>query len=55
MTKVESHSTRSDLSAVKAEITPERFPRALLFVAADAILVTSQPVSVRPLDNGPGQ
>jgi hypothetical protein len=38
----------SDLSAVKSEITPERFPRALLFAAAEAILVTREPVSVGP-------
>jgi hypothetical protein len=48
ITKAESHGTRSDLSAVKAEITTERFHRALLFGAADAILVTREPVSVGP-------
>jgi hypothetical protein len=46
ITKAESHSIRSNLSAVKVEITAEGFPRALLFAAADAILVTGQPVSV---------
>jgi hypothetical protein len=44
--KTEWHSTGSNLSAVKAGITAERLPRALLFAAADAILVTRQPVSV---------
>jgi hypothetical protein len=48
ITKAGSHSTSSDLSAVKAEITPERFPRHLLFTAAGAILVTREPVSVGP-------
>jgi hypothetical protein len=43
--KAEWHSTRSDLSAVKAGITTEPLPRALLFATADAILVTRQPVS----------
>jgi hypothetical protein len=38
--KAESHIARSDLSAVKAEITPERLRRALLFTPADAILVS---------------
>jgi hypothetical protein len=49
ITKAESHSTHSDLSAVKAEITTERFPHGLLFTAADAILVTCElvPVGVR--------
>jgi hypothetical protein len=46
ITKAESHSTRTDVSALKAEITPERIPHALLFAAADAILVTREPVSV---------
>jgi hypothetical protein len=45
-TKAESHRTRTVLSVVKADITPERFPRSLLFAAADPILVTHQPVSV---------
>jgi hypothetical protein len=44
--KAESHSTRSDLSAVKVEITTKHFPRPLLFAAANAILVTGQPFSV---------
>jgi hypothetical protein len=48
ITKVESHSTRTDVSDVKTEITRDRFPRALLFAAADAILVTREPVSVGP-------
>jgi hypothetical protein len=46
ITEAESHSTRSDLSAVKAEITPEHFPRALLVAAADAILMNREPVSI---------
>jgi hypothetical protein len=48
ITKAESHSTRSDRPAVKAEITTERFPRAFLFAAADKILVTRQPGLVGP-------
>jgi hypothetical protein len=44
--KAESNSTCGDLSAVKVQITPERVSRALLFAAADAILVTRQPASV---------
>jgi hypothetical protein len=36
-------------TTVKAEITLGRFPGALLFAAADAILVTREPVSVVPL------
>jgi hypothetical protein len=40
VTKSESPSSGSNLSAVKAETTRERFRRALLFAAADAILVT---------------
>jgi hypothetical protein len=48
ISKTESHGTRCDLSAVKTQITTERFPRALLFTAADAILVTREPVSVSP-------
>jgi hypothetical protein len=40
MSNAESHSTRGDLSAVKAETTPEHFSRALLFAVANAILVT---------------
>jgi hypothetical protein len=44
--KAELHGARSDLSVVKVEITTERFPGALLFTAADAILVTRKPVSV---------
>jgi hypothetical protein len=46
--KAKSQSTRSDLSAVKAEITTEPFPRALLFAAAEAIRVTGEPLSVGP-------
>jgi hypothetical protein len=46
ISKAESHSTGSDLSTVKAEITTEHFPRALLFAAADPILVTRDPVFV---------
>jgi hypothetical protein len=46
ITKAKPHSTRSDLSAIKDEKTTGRFPRALLFAAADAILVTREPVSV---------
>jgi hypothetical protein len=46
--KAESHSNHNDLPAAEAEITPERFPRALLFAAADAILVIREPVSVGP-------
>jgi hypothetical protein len=46
ITKAESHSTRSDPPDVKAEITTERFPRSLLFAAADAIPATRQTVSV---------
>jgi hypothetical protein len=46
--KAEWHRTRSDLPAVKVEITPERFPRPLLFAAADPIFVTREPVSVGP-------
>jgi hypothetical protein len=37
--KVESRGTRSDLSAVKADLTSEGLPCALLFTATDAILV----------------
>jgi hypothetical protein len=48
ITKAESHNTRNDLSAVKADITTERFLRPLLFAAADAILETRKPVSVGP-------
>jgi hypothetical protein len=44
--KAELHSTGSDLPAVKDEITTERFPRALLFAATGAILVTREPVSL---------
>jgi hypothetical protein len=36
----------ADPSAVKVEITTECFPGALLFAAAEATLVTRQPVSV---------
>jgi hypothetical protein len=43
--RVAQHPQRS---AIKAEITPERFPRPLLLAAADAILVTRKPVSVGP-------
>jgi hypothetical protein len=46
ITKAESNSTCRDLSAIKVQITPECFSRALLFAAADAILVTRQPASV---------
>jgi hypothetical protein len=46
--KPESPGTRSDLSTVEAEITRERFPRALLLASADAILMTREPVSVGP-------
>jgi hypothetical protein len=46
--KAESHSTCSDISAVKAEITTERFPRVLVFAVSDAILVTREPVLVCP-------
>jgi hypothetical protein len=46
--KAESHSNHNDLPAAEAEITPEHFPRALLFATADAILVTREPVSVGP-------
>jgi hypothetical protein len=48
ITKAESQSTRSGLSAVKAEITTERFPRALVLAPADGILVTREPVWVGP-------
>jgi hypothetical protein len=48
ITKAKWHSARSDLPAVKAEITTERFPHTLLFAAADAILVSREPVSVGP-------
>jgi hypothetical protein len=48
ITEADSHIARSDLLAVKAEITTERFPRALSFAAADVILGTRQPVSVGP-------
>jgi hypothetical protein len=40
ITNAEWRSTRSDLPAVKAEITTDRFPRAFLFTAADAIVAT---------------
>jgi hypothetical protein len=46
--KAESGSTRSDLPAVEAETTTEHLPCAFLFAAADAILVTREPVSVGP-------
>jgi hypothetical protein len=47
ITKAESPSTRSDQSAVKAESTTKYFPRSLALSAADAILATREPVSVR--------
>jgi hypothetical protein len=48
ITKAESHSTRSDISATKAEIAIDRFPHAVLFTAADLIVVTRESVLVSP-------
>jgi hypothetical protein len=52
MMKAELYSTGSDLPALKEEITTGRLPRPLLVAAADAILVTRQPIWVRPVDDG---
>jgi hypothetical protein len=51
ITKAESHGAHSNLPAVKVEIAQQRFPRALLFDATTAILVTCEPGSWVPVDD----